>query len=189
MLRASALIAILVFSAACRPGERRYEGKEICELIDNKDIEQIFGEPLKAGTRTGLNNDANFHIGSECDFESVARSPNSAKDYKFRVLIEVRTVEPGEADLAAQRRHYETSKYDGKIFYHKVQEAPGIADGAFGAFDPYSTFILYSIFKPDVSMEIRVYNVVEDEAVERAKAVAQLLEKRLREEGVAAKLR
>ena len=39
MLRTSALIAILVLTAACRPGERHYEGKEVCEPINNKDIE------------------------------------------------------------------------------------------------------------------------------------------------------
>ena len=116
-------------------------------------------------------------------------SPNSAKDYKFRVLIEVRTVEPGEADIVAQQKRYKTTKYNNKILYHKVQEVPGIADGAFGAFDPYYSFMLYSIFKPDILMEIHVYNVVEDEAVERAKAAAQRLEKRLRVEGVAAKPR
>jgi hypothetical protein len=183
------LIAILVLTTACRVGERRYEGKEVCQLINNKDIENVFGEPFKPGERTGLDNDGNSHIGSECDFESIARSPNSPKNYKFRVLIEVRTVEPDEADMAAQRKHYETEQYNGKIFYHKVREVPGIADGAFGAFDPYYTFILYSLFKPDVRMEIHVFNVVENEAVERAKSVAQLLEKRLRDEGIAAKPR
>ena len=105
------------------------------------------------------------------------------------MLIEVATVEPGDADLAVQQKHCETALYNDKLLYHKVQEVPGIADGAFGAFDPYYSFMLYSIFKPDVRMEIHVYNVVEDEAIERAKAVAQILEKRLREEGVAAKLR
>jgi hypothetical protein len=185
----SALIATLLLTAACRVGERRYEGKEVCQLIDNKDIEKIFSEPFRPGERMGLDNDGNSHIGSECDFESVARAPGSPKNYKFRVMIEVRTVEPNEADVAAQQKEYQTSKYNGKIFYHKVQEIPGIADGAFGAFDPYYTFMLYSIFKPDVRMEVHVYNVVEDEAVDRGKAVAQLLERRLREEGVAAKPR
>ena len=130
--------------------------------------------------------------GSECDFESVARN-NAYKgkhwDYKFRVRIQVGTVEPDKADVVAQRKDYETSKYNGDLSNHKVAEIPRIADGAFGAFDSYGMFTLYSIFKPDVLMEVNVFRVAEQQAPELAKSIAQILEKHLREEGVAAKVR
>lgn len=189
VVKVLAAMTLLILLSACRVGERRYEGKEVCQLISNQDVENVFGEAFNPGQRMGLLNDGNSHIGSSCDFETLARNPSSTKDYKFRVAIEVRTVEPSEADIVALRKHYETEMYNEKLLYHKVQDLPGVADGAFGAFDPYQMFKLFAIFSPDVQMSVSVYHVVEGEAVARALAVARIVEKRLRDEGVAAKPR
>jgi hypothetical protein len=82
----------LAFSAACRT--KKYTGKDVCELLANRAIAGIMGEPFTPGSLTRLDDEDDEYIGSYCTYESEGRAPWDAKQPKFRVNVRVTYVEP-----------------------------------------------------------------------------------------------
>jgi hypothetical protein len=164
------LAALLVICASCT---KKYTGKSVCELLKAKDIEEIYGEPFQPGQRTLLDNENDEYIGSNCNFESVARAPGAPRQPKFRVFLEVIYVEPEEASIARIRQHWETSTYENKPFYSNIHDLPGFGDAAIGATDFNRAFEIVSILKPTTKIDVTVMNVIEGEAEDRAKRVTQ----------------
>jgi hypothetical protein len=176
------LAALLALCVCCRT--KKYTGNSVCELLKPQDIEAIYGEPFQPGQRTLLDDENDEYIGSNCSFDSVARAPDAPKQAKFRVFIEVIYVEPEEASIAKIRRRWETSTYNNTPFYRNVHDIPGFGD-AIGARDYNGGFEIVSILKPSTKMDVTVMNVVEGEAEDRAKSVAQKMINKLAAEKAA----
>jgi hypothetical protein len=103
-------------------------------------------------------------LGSNCDFESEARSARDPKRPKFRVNVEVTCVEPEKASINVTRKEWLTSNYNGKPFYTNIHDVTSIGDAAIAATD-YNRFLkIWSLIKPSTQMKVGVYNVVESEA-------------------------
>jgi hypothetical protein len=164
-------IVLVGSSAACT--SKKYKGKDVCELLTNRDIADVMGEPFKKGYRTGMIDDDEEYIGSDCDFESEARAPNAPKQPKFRVNVEVTFLEPDKASLAVTRQEWQTDFYHDKPFYTNIHDVPGIGDGAIAATDYNRSFQLWSLIKPSTKLRVEVFNVVESEAEDRGVRIAR----------------
>jgi len=161
------LMSSLLLLTACR--FKQYKGKDACELLTNQDIAAFMGEPFKPGYRTGLINDSEEYIGSECNFESVARSASFPKEPRFRINVEVSYLEPENASLAAARKNWEKlNSHEKTPYYGNIHEASDIADGALISKLSNGETEVWALLKPNTKVNVTVMNVLVSEVAEAA---------------------
>ena len=167
------LSVVVLLASSCGCSTKKYKGKDVCELLTNGDIAGVMGEPFKKGYRTGLIDEGENYVGSDCYFDSEARAPDNPKEPKFRVRVEVTYVETAKASVNVTRKEWETSTYNGKPFYTDIHDVTGIGDAAVAATGYNRSLTIWSLIKPNTKLEVGVYNVVESQAEDRGVRIAR----------------
>jgi hypothetical protein len=173
----------MLLLVSCEP-THIYHGKEVCQLITNQDVAEIFHVPFEKGVRTGNLNFDEDYVGSTCSFDSVAKW--NPKQPKFRVVITVEYAPPAETSLDAKRAAWAKDRYNGMPFYTGIHEVSGVADVALAALDYNKTFDVWSILKPSTKIEVGVMGVAPAASEAVAVAVARKTASLVREENAPA---